>query len=196
MFRVQKVLLDEFEEIYEPVLVENPFTLVDIRGVGLRQYHIGLTCNCLLFGCDNFSKYGDELSFVDRGLDPEIESFELVSILPLQLVRFHFFRKSNRYLMMLNTVAPLGKPETMLEHPMIFEFGGHIYKQHFWHTWRERVATIRVMQPLYSQITGSSPFSSSDVQLDEEPTVQVQVHPVPRTPSVYNACHAAVGDFG
>ncbi|KAI8038825.1 hypothetical protein M5D96_008734 [Drosophila gunungcola] len=178
MFRVQKVLLAEFEEIYEPVLVENPFTLVDIRGVGLRQYHIGLTCNCLLFGCDNFSKYEDEPSFVDGGLDPEIESFELVSILPLQLVRFHFFRKANRYLMMLNM------------------FGGHIYKQHFWHTWRERVATIRVMQPLYGQITGSSPFSSSDVQLDEEPTVQVQVHPVPRTPSVYNACHAAVGDFG
>ncbi|XP_016978052.2 uncharacterized protein LOC108043758 [Drosophila rhopaloa] len=196
MFRVQKVLLADYEEIYEPVLVENPFTLVNIRGVGLRQYQIGLTCNRLLFGCDNFSKYGDEPSFLARGLDPEIESFELVSMLPLQLIRFHFFRKTNRCLMMLNIVQPTGSvPLTVLEHPMIFEFGGHVYKQHFWHTWRERVATIRVMQPLYGQITGASPFSSTDVQLDEEPTV-VQVHPVPRSSSLYSACHAGVGDFG
>ncbi|XP_016928292.2 uncharacterized protein [Drosophila suzukii] len=195
MFRVQKVLLAEYEEIYEPVLVENPFTLVDIRGVGLRQYQIGLTCNRLLFGCDNFSKYGDVPSFLARGLDPEIESFELVSMLPLQLIRFHFFRKATRCLMMLNIVQPLGKPLTILEHPMIFEFGGHIFKQHFWHTWRERVASIRVMQPIYGQITGASPFSSTDVQLDEELTV-AQVHPVPRTPSLYSVCHAGAGDFG
>ncbi|XP_016946772.1 uncharacterized protein LOC108022398 [Drosophila biarmipes] len=195
MFRVQKVLLAEYEEIYEPVLVENPFTLVDIRGEGLRQYQIGLTCNRLLFGCDNFAKYGDEPSYVARGLDPEIESFELVSMLPLQLIRFHFFKKSSRCLMMLNIVQPLGRPLAILEHPMIFEFGGHIFKQHFWHTWRERVASIRVMQPIYGQITGASPFSSTDVQLDEELTV-AQVHPVPRTPSLYSACHAAGGDFG
>ncbi|XP_037714855.1 uncharacterized protein LOC119558708 [Drosophila subpulchrella] len=195
MFRVQKVLLAEYEEIYEPVLVENPFTLVDIRGMGLRQYQIGLTCNRLLFGCDNFSKYGDVPSFLARGLDPEIESFELVSMLPLQLIRFHFFRKATRCLMMLNIVQPLGRPLAILEHPMIFEFGGHIFKQHFWHTWRERVASIRVMQPIYGQITGASPFSSTDVQLDEELTV-AQVHPVPRTPSLYSACHAGTGDFG
>ncbi|XP_017040551.1 uncharacterized protein LOC108087620 [Drosophila ficusphila] len=193
MFRIQKVLLDEHEEIYEPVLVENPFTLVDIQGMGLRQYHIGLTCTRLLFGCDNFSKYGDVPNFLARGLDPEIESFELVSMLPLQLVRFHFFRKANRCLMMLNVVQPFGKP--LSDHPMIFEFGGHLYKQHFWHTWRERVSTIRVMQPFYSQITGASPFSSTDVQLDEEPATTVQVHPVPRTPSVFSACHAGAGDF-
>jgi len=185
----------EYEEIYEPVLVENPFTLVDIRGVGLRQYQIGLTCNRLLFGCDNFLKYEDVPSFLARGLDPEIESFELVSMLPLQLIRFHFFRKATRCLMMLNIVQPLGKPLAILEHPMIFEFGGHIFKQHFWHTWRERVASIRVMQPIYGQITGASPFSSTDVQLDEELTV-AQVHPVPRTPSLYSVCHAGAGDFG
>jgi len=195
MFRVQKVLLAEYEEIYEPVLVENPFTLVDIKGVGLRQYHIGLTCNRLIFGCDNFAKYGDEPGFLSRGLDPEIESFELVSMLPLQLIRFHFFRKATRCLMMLNIVQPPGEPLTILEQPMIFEFGGFLFKQHFWHTWRERVATIRVMQPLYGHITGASPFSSTDVQLDEE-TIAVQVHPSPRSPSYYSACHAVAGDFG
>ncbi|XP_017072691.1 uncharacterized protein LOC108108948 [Drosophila eugracilis] len=195
MFRVQKVLLAEYEEIYEPVLVENPFTLVDIRGVGLRQYHIGLTCNRLLFGCDNFSKYGDKPSYLARGLDPEIESFDLASMLPLQLIRFHFFRKANRCLMMLNIIQPLGRPMAILEHPMVFEFGGHIFKQYFWHTWRERVSAIRVMQPAYNQITGSSPFSSTDVQLDEEVTV-AQVHSAPRTPSIYSACHVGGADFG
>ncbi|KAH8402174.1 hypothetical protein KR009_010348 [Drosophila setifemur] len=191
MFRVQKVLLAEYEEIYEPVLVENPFTLVDFRGEGLRQYQIGLTCNRLLFGCDNFSKYEDVPAFLAQELDPEIESFDLVSMFPLQFLRFHFYRKANRCLMMLNVLQPLGKSLPVLEQPMIFEFGGHVYKQHFWHTWRERVASIRVMQPIYGQITGSSPFSSTDVQLEEETTV-VQIHRPPNTPSVLSVCLAEI----
>lgn len=41
MFRIQKLLLEEFREIYEPVIVENPFTQVTDKGLGIRQYHIG-----------------------------------------------------------------------------------------------------------------------------------------------------------
>lgn len=42
MFRIQKLLLEEFREIYEPVIVENPFTQVTDKGLGIRQYHIGV----------------------------------------------------------------------------------------------------------------------------------------------------------
>lgn len=191
MFRVQKVLLAEYEEIYEPVLVENPFTMVDNRGEGLRQYQIGLTCNRLLFGCDSFRNFEDRPDFLGQGVDPEIESFDLVSMFPLQFLRFHFYRKGTRCLMMLSVTQPPGRRVSTSENPMIFEFGGDVYRQHFWHTWRERVAAIRVMQPRYGQITGSSPFSSTDVQLDDEPTV-AQVHQPPRAPSVFSSCHAGV----
>ena len=42
MFRIQKLLLAEYPDLYEPVYVENPFTQVDKHGQGLRQYHIGM----------------------------------------------------------------------------------------------------------------------------------------------------------
>lgn len=41
MFRIQKLMLQEYRDIYEPVIVENPFTQVTEYGEGLRQYHIG-----------------------------------------------------------------------------------------------------------------------------------------------------------
>ncbi|BFG04748.1 uncharacterized protein DMAD_03639 [Drosophila madeirensis] len=193
MFRVQKTLLAEYEEIYEPVLVENPFTLVDTRGIGLRQYHVALTSSRIIFGCDNFYKHGQRDSVASsygNCLDPEIECFELVSLIPLQLIRFNFYRYLDRCLMMVsvNHQLQLTSPLSQ-ERPMILEFGGHVYKTHFWRTWRERVSTIRLMQPLYSQITGHSPFSSTDVMVDDEETVAL-VHKAPRTPSVISRCQA------
>ncbi|EDW35993.1 GL16918 [Drosophila persimilis] len=193
MFRVQKTLLAEFEEIYEPVLVENPFTLVDSRGIGLRQYHVALTSSRIIFGCDNFFKHGQAgsvSSSYGNGLDPEIECFELVSLIPLKLIRFNFYRYLDRCLMMVSVNKHLQLiPPLSQERPMILEFGGYIFKSYFWRTWRERVSTIRVMQPLYSQITGHSPFSSTDVVVDDEETVAL-IHKAPRTPSVMSRCQA------
>ncbi|EDW62029.1 uncharacterized protein [Drosophila virilis] len=194
MFRVQKVLLTEYQEIYEPVMVESPFTLVDAHGVGLRQYHIALTGTKLLFGCDNFYKheeYGSEPNWYCLGQDPEIECFDLISMVPLEYIRFNFYRKRERYLMMLS-VQPL-EQHLPAERPMIFEFGGHIHKQYFWHTWRERIASIRTHESRFNQITGASPFSSSDIQMDE---VQhhVQVHvPHYRPQSIYSVCCSSAG---
>lgn len=42
MFRIQKLLLSEYEDIYEPVIVENPLTQVTEDGIGIKQYQIGL----------------------------------------------------------------------------------------------------------------------------------------------------------
>ncbi|KAH8240361.1 hypothetical protein KR038_005594 [Drosophila bunnanda] len=188
MFRLQKVLLTEYEEIYEPLLVESPIVLVDVHGIGLRQYQMGLTCNHLLFGCDRIGESRRKWSWLlARGMDYEIESFELTCILPLQFLRFHFYRQGSRYLMMVTTAQPSGRPVVSREQPMIFEFGGHRYKQHHWHTWRERVASIRVMQTGYNQITGASPFSSTDVQLEDEIITVAQVHRAALTPSFCNS---------
>ncbi|KAH8413672.1 hypothetical protein KR222_003184 [Zaprionus bogoriensis] len=204
MFRVQKVLLSEYQEIYEPVMVENPFTLVDAQGQGLRQYQIALTGSKLLFGCDNFEKHEpheqlqphvEQLRQPDcsnRGLDPEIECFDLISMVPLEYIRFNFYRKADRYLMMLS-VQPALHDQLRPERPMIFEFGGHIHRQYYWHTWRERVASIRTSRTRFHQISGASPFSSSDVQLEEQLEHRVLVH-VPRKPrSIYSMCFSTAG---
>ncbi|KAM8711702.1 hypothetical protein ACLKA7_012244 [Drosophila subpalustris] len=198
MFRVQKVLLSEYQEIYEPVMIESPFTLVDANGHGLRQYQIALTGSKLLFGSDNFDKHEEhsgeeynELDFSNRGLDPEIECFDLISMVPLEYIRFNFYRQRDRCLMMLS-VQSLDHQLMTVERPMIFEFGGHIHKQYYWHTWRERVSLICCYQTRFSQITGASPFSSSDVH-EEEEVHHVQVH-VPRRPqSVYSLCCSSAG---
>lgn len=191
MFRVQKLLLSEYQELYEPVMVEGPFTLVDPHGQGLCQYHLALTGTKILFGCDNFEKHEEnchEANWFNRGLDPEIECFDLLSMVPLENVRFNFCRKAERCLMLLSMQA------LRSEGPMIFEFGGHLHKQYFWHTWRERVASIRSDEPRFYQITGASPFSSSDIQIEEEQH-HVLIHHVPRKPrSVFSLCFSTSGE--
>ncbi|XP_018792969.1 PREDICTED: uncharacterized protein LOC108971389 [Bactrocera latifrons] len=170
MFRIQKLMLEEFREIYEPVIVENPFTQVTDKGLGIRQYHIGLTPTKLVFGCDDFDQTDlDDVGY--HNMDPEIETFQLVSLLPLQFLQVKFFRKQGRCIMRLCIVGDEDKP-------MFFEFGGHMYKNLFWNTWRERIATIRLAQPILFHISGCSPFSSTDVLLEEE-EVQALVHSPP-----------------
>uniref|UniRef100_A0A1B0B6D4 Uncharacterized protein n=1 Tax=Glossina palpalis gambiensis TaxID=67801 RepID=A0A1B0B6D4_9MUSC len=172
MFRIQKVMIAEYNDIYEPVIVENPFTQVTECGQGLRQYHIGLTRTKLIFGCDDFDDCADLNSCLYREIDPEIETFQLVSLLPLQFVKLQFFRKQNRDIMCITICGEEDKP-------MFFEFGGHLYKNLFWNTWRERVSTIRLLHPPLFHISGSSPFSSTDI-LAEEESCQVLIHPEPK----------------
>ncbi|XP_037936496.1 uncharacterized protein LOC119670343 [Teleopsis dalmanni] len=172
MLRIQKILLAEFKNIYESVLVENPFTQVDENGYGLKQYHIGVTYTKILFGVDNFiSTNLDDI--YSQNIDPEIETFELTSLIPLQLLKFQFYRKRNRYIMQLTPC--LDGVQTMY-----FEFGGHMYKNLFWNTWREHIATVRLQcHPTFFHISGMSPFSSSDVLADEE-IFKAVIHAEPR----------------
>ncbi|XP_067635142.1 uncharacterized protein [Eurosta solidaginis] len=172
MFRIQKLLLEEFREIYEPVIVENPFTQVTDDGEGIRQYHIGLTPSKIVFGCDDFD-LTDLDDYGYHNMDPEIETFQLVSLLPLQFLLIKFYRKKGRYVMRICIVGDEDKP-------MFFEFGGHMYKNLFWNTWRERVATIRLSHPALFHISGCSPFSSTDVLLEDE-EVHAVVHSPPRS---------------
>ncbi|XP_075156494.1 uncharacterized protein LOC142229801 [Haematobia irritans] len=174
MFRIQKLMIAEYRELYEPVIVENPFTQVDEFGNGLQQFHIGLTRSKLIFGCDDFDNSHVQ-NVYGNGLDPEIETFDLVSILPLQFLKLKFFRKKGRDIMRIVICGEEDKP-------MFFEFGGHLYKKLFWKMWKERVSTIRLLHPKLDHLTGSSPFSSTDV-LAEEIICHAIVH---NTPSIYS----------
>lgn len=177
-------------------MIESPFTLVDADGHGLCQYQIALTSSKLLFGSDNFDKHEehgeeyDEPDVSNRGLDPEIECFDLISMVPLEYIHFNFYRQRDRCLMMLSVQSV--DHQLKAERPMIFEFGGHIHKQYYWHTWRERISLIRCYQSRYNNITGASPFSSSDVHMEEE-VHHVQVHVSHRPLSVYSLCCSSAG---
>lgn len=82
---------------------------------------VGLTRSNIIFGCDDFD-YSDLEDFHYKGLDPEIETFQLVSLMPLQFIKLHFYRKKDRNIM---RVCICGEEEK----PMLFEFGGHLYKR-------------------------------------------------------------------
>ncbi|KAL7735153.1 hypothetical protein ACLKA6_008415 [Drosophila palustris] len=90
-------------------------------------------------------------------------------MVPLEYIRFNFYRQRDRCLMMLS-VQSLDHQLMTVERPMIFEFGGHIHKQ--------------------SQVPRRS---SSDVHVEEE-VHHVQVH-VPRSPnpSTSLCCSSAGG---
>ncbi|XP_055909561.1 uncharacterized protein LOC129944265 [Eupeodes corollae] len=173
MFRIQKLLLADFQEIYEPVLVENSFAEVTEGGIGIRQVQLGLTATKIIIGVDVFKSnslndcYLTNLSLVER--DPEIECFELVGILPLEILNVTFFKKNNRQIMNVRVFE---------EKNMLFEFGGYLSQNLLWNTWRERIATLKQIGPNLFHLTGSSPFSSSDVIADEE-EVTATIHSTP-----------------
>ena len=60
-------------------------------------------------------------NFYYRQEDPEIETFQLVSLLPLQFIKLKFYRKKQRDVMQLTVCGDE-------ENPMYFEFGGHKYR--------------------------------------------------------------------
>ncbi|TMW43763.1 hypothetical protein DOY81_011159, partial [Sarcophaga bullata] len=60
--------------------------------------------------------------------------------MPLQFIKLNFCRKRGREMM---RICICGEEEK----PMLFEFGGHLYKSLFWKIWRERVASIRLLHP-------------------------------------------------
>lgn len=80
----------------------------------------GLTRSKLLFGCDDFETT-DLDNFYGNDLDPEIETFQMISMMPLQFLKLNFFRKENRDIMRIVVCGEEDKP-------MFFEFGGHLYK--------------------------------------------------------------------
>lgn len=80
----------------------------------------GLTRSKLLFGCDDFETT-DLDNFYGNDLDPEIETFQMISMMPLQFLKLNFFRKENRDMMRIVVCGEEDKP-------MFFEFGGHLFK--------------------------------------------------------------------
>lgn len=92
--RIQKLLLSEYCDFSDTVLVESPFAQTTRDGRGLREVALGLTPSKLVIAADILNENPEFICPPD--LDPSIESFELVSVYPLDCVALSVFRRRRR----------------------------------------------------------------------------------------------------
>lgn len=93
--RIQKLLFAEYEELAgEKILVESPFAETTRDGRGLREVALGLTRTKLLVATDMFRN--QELYWCLPGIDPSIETLELISVYPLEFITLSIFRRRYR----------------------------------------------------------------------------------------------------
>jgi len=92
--RIRKLLLSEYCEFSETILVESPFAETTRNGRGLRQVTLGLTPTRLIVAADILQTNPGFICPSD--IDISIESFELVSIYPLEYVTLSVFRRRRR----------------------------------------------------------------------------------------------------
>ena len=92
--RIQKLLLSEYFDFSDKLLVESPFAETTRDGRGLREVALGLTPSRLVIAADILKNNSDFMCPPD--LDPSIESFELVSVYPLEFVTLSVFRRRRR----------------------------------------------------------------------------------------------------
>jgi len=92
--RIRKLLLSEYREFSETILVESPFAETTRNGRGIRQVSLGLTPTKLIVAADILQT--NPSFFCPPGIDVSIESFELVSVYPLEYVTLSVFRRRRR----------------------------------------------------------------------------------------------------
>lgn len=92
--RIRKLLLSEYREFSETILVESPFAETTRNGRGIRQVALGLTPTRLIVAADILQT--NPGFFCPPGIDASIESFELVSVYPLEYVTLSVFRRRHR----------------------------------------------------------------------------------------------------
>lgn len=92
--RIRKLLLSEYHEFSETILVESSFAETTRNGRGVRQVSLGLTPTRLIVAADILQT--NPGFFCPPYIDASIESFELVSVYPLEYVTLSVFRRRRR----------------------------------------------------------------------------------------------------
>jgi hypothetical protein len=94
--RVQKLLFSEYCDFEDMVLIESPFAQTTREGRGLRQVHLGLTPSKLVLATDVLPPVEKSCVRFLPGVDPDIETFELIAIYPIDCVNLSVFRRRKR----------------------------------------------------------------------------------------------------
>lgn len=119
--RIQKLLMTEYNDFEDTILIESSFAQVEENGHGLRAVQLGLTSNSFIIAQDVFNVDYSNIFYYDHSMDvdPEIETLELSSIIPLDCLTLRTYRKGFR--LILKIVLCTGQI-------LFFEFGGMLLR--------------------------------------------------------------------
>ncbi|XP_036146793.1 uncharacterized protein LOC105828586 [Monomorium pharaonis] len=154
--RIRKLLLSEYREFSETILVESPFAETTRNGRGVRQVALGLTPTRLIVAADVLQTNPGFLC--PPGIDASIESFELVSVYPLEYVTLSVFRRRRRRTLKARFVD--GRAN-------YYELGG-ARRRVSWRIWCEQVRRLlesKADGSSLSETTAASSSSSSALYL-------------------------------
>ncbi|KAJ8939758.1 hypothetical protein NQ318_004172, partial [Aromia moschata] len=128
--RVQKLLFSEYCDFEDMVLIESPFAQTTKEGKGIRQVHIGITPSKLVLATDILPPVEFGTCKYTPGVDPEIETFELIAIYPVECVNLSVYRRKQRQAL---------KARFCNNKVLYFELGGFEKRGMFWNLWCEKV---------------------------------------------------------
>ncbi|KAH0550857.1 hypothetical protein KQX54_020993 [Cotesia glomerata] len=148
--RIQKLLLTEYQEFTGRVLVESPFAETTRDGQGLRQVSLGLTSSKFIIASD-IIKINSEF-ICPSELDPAIESFELVSIYPLNYITLSIYRRKRRKTLKARFI------DGQINY---YELGGTEKKEYYWNLWCKHIRIFLSQKDKGSSLSEPSAASST-----------------------------------
>ncbi|KYN37990.1 Ras guanine nucleotide exchange factor E [Trachymyrmex septentrionalis] len=154
--RIRKLLLSEYHEFSETILVESSFAETTRNGRGIRQVSLGLTPTRLIVAADILQT--NPCFFCPSCIDASIESFELVSVYPLEYVTLSVFRRRRHKTLKARFID--GRVN-------YYELGGE-QRRVSWKIWCEqirRLLTYKTNGSSLSETTAASSSSSSALYL-------------------------------
>ncbi|KAF7273640.1 hypothetical protein GWI33_013681 [Rhynchophorus ferrugineus] len=154
--RVQKLLFSEYCDFDDMVLVESPFAQTTKDGIGLRQVHIGLTPSKLILAADILPSVQSGNTSYNCIVDPEIETFELIAIYPVECVTLTIYRRRKRQAL---------KARFCNSRVLYFELGGFEKRSMFWNLWCEKVKFLCPGESDYSRSETSVGTSTTESSL-------------------------------
>lgn len=153
--RVQKLVQSEYSDFDDTILIESPFAQVTRNGIGIKQVQIGLTSTKIIIATDVFHE--NSLNFFNyKNIYPESESLELITIVPLDLIKLKVYRINERQLLKITYCT---------QRIMYFEFSGFILRNLFWNIWRDKILMMN----------GSTESKNSSVRSGNTSFRQVEV---------------------
>ncbi|XP_057319108.1 uncharacterized protein LOC130663711 isoform X2 [Microplitis mediator] len=150
--RIQKLLLTEYEDFTDKVLVESPFAQTTRDGDGLRQVALGLTSSKFIIASD-IMRVNSEF-ICPPELDSSIESFELVSIYPLNYITLSIYRRRRRKTL---------KARFIDGHINYYELSGMDKKKVYWNLWCKQVRILLSHKENASSLSEPTAASSTSV---------------------------------
>ncbi|KAK5644118.1 hypothetical protein RI129_007963 [Pyrocoelia pectoralis] len=154
--RIQKLLFSEYCDFEDMVLVESPFAQTTREGKGIRQVHLGLTPTKLVLAADVLPPVNVSNINYLPGVDPDIETFELVAVYPIECVNLSVFHRRKRQSL---------KAHFCNDRILYFELGGFVKRNMFWNLWCERVKFLNPEDPGSSRSETSVATSTSNSTL-------------------------------